>query len=88
MTEDEERRAILAEIVALAQPTTPIQPWQFTAGNFMRAAGISNANASMKLKRLVLQGVLLSDPNGYDPKTGRKVTLFWRPQDAPKEGTP
>jgi hypothetical protein len=80
--DDTERRAILAEIIALTEPTTLIQPWQFTTADFMREAGLQHhANASLKLKRLVAAGVLRSDANGYNPTTGRKVTLFWRPED-------
>jgi hypothetical protein len=80
--DDTERRAILAEIIALTEPTTLIQPWQFTTADFMREAGLlRHANASIKLKQLVEAGVLKCDRNGYNPTTGRKVTLFWRPED-------
>jgi hypothetical protein len=68
--DDTERRAILAEIIAL------------TTADFMREAGLQHhANASLKLKRLVAAGVLRSDANGYNPTTGRKATLYWRPED-------
>jgi len=83
VTEDEERRAIIAELAAILPRRIVREPYMFTAGDVAAQTGRQYAQVIDALHRLAERGQLKMERDGHDPTTGRRVTLFWRPEDEP-----
>ena len=81
---EQRRRAIVLEVAALMPKRQAKMPYMFTAAEMAQATGEMYQRVMEHLKRLASNGVLCSDTNGFDPDTGRRVTLFWRLEDEPR----
>lgn len=79
--DDDRRRAILREIAALAPAQRTMEPYMFTVMDFAREKGWLRARTEDYLRCQVAQGKLRMDLNGYDPRTGRRAAVYWRPED-------
>lgn len=82
-TIDDRRQEIIREVAGMLPRRRAREPWMFTAQEVSAKTGRFYARVLDDLKALVRQGVLKMDRNGYDPATGRRATLFWRPEDEP-----
>jgi predicted transcriptional regulator len=75
------RRAILAEIAALAVPAFTMEPYMFTVMDLAEQLGVHRAQAERYARRQVAAGVWRMNMDGYDPRKGRKAALYWRVED-------
>ena len=74
---DEERKAIVDEIMAEVMPP-PLEAWQFTRKDFQDQTGLTMAKARHLLDRMVLEGKLKVEQRLID---GHWSNVFWRPGD-------
>ena len=80
MNEDT-RRSILAELMAAMPKQHTMEAWQFTVADFAAARDWRRPRAERYLRQQVAEGKLRMDLDGYDPRTGRRAALYWRPED-------
>lgn len=85
MTIDDRRLEIVREVAGMLPQQRARQPWMFTAQEVAAESGRLYARVLDYLKKMVREGALRMDRNGYDPATGRRATLFWRPEDDPDD---
>ena len=82
---EERRAAIVREVASLLHRRVIREPYMFTARDIANETGRVYPAVMEELRALAANGVLCMDPDGHDPETGRRVILFWRPEDAPQE---
>ena len=80
MNEDR-RRAIVAELAALARTDRTMEPWMFTVMDLATEMDWPRARTEKWLRAQVAHGRMRMDLDGYDPRTGRKAALYWRVED-------
>ena len=76
---DEQRQAILDEIVAVTEPPKR-QEYQFTRREYQEHTGVTQAQAQGRLESAVKSGTLLRERVFIG---GKRPWVYWRPEDDP-----
>ena len=74
---EERRRAIVAEVARWSKPNE-MQPWHFTAYDYMEETGLSRTRTATRLSALVRSGRLRSEVITHQ---GKRMRVYWRPED-------
>ena len=78
---DEQRLAILDEIIAATEPAKR-QDYQFTRREYQEHTGVTQAQAQGRLERAVKNGTLLREKVHID---GQHPWVYWRPEDGAQD---
>ncbi len=80
MLTDEQRQAILDEIIAVTEPAKR-KDYQFTRREYQECTGLTQDKAQGALERAVEAGILLREKALVDSKW---TWVYWRPEDEPQ----